>query len=456
MADGGIHDQLGGGFHRYATDARWLVPHFEQMLYDNAQLARVYIHAWQLTGDARYRDVAVGTLDFLLRELRTPGGGLRGQPGRRHRGRRGGDVHLAGRPRSARSWATTPPLFEAAYGVTEAGNWEGVTILSRVRDDAELADRFGLAPAEVGERLAPPRAAARWQPRAARPQPARDDKVLAAWNGLAIAALADASRALEAGAPALADRADRYREAAVAAADDVLAGLRARARTAAALVEGRPGDRRRRPRGLRGPGRRPARPLRGHRRRALVRRGRRAGRGHPGPLRRPGGRLLRHGRRRRERSWSARGTSRTTPSRPAARWPRTVLLRLAALTGEPRYRAAAERALATVGPYLARYPTAFAQWLCALEVAHEGIIEVAIVGGDADAARARCVRAASRTYGPFRVLAVSPRRRPRRPSRCCATGSRSTAAPPRSSAATSPVASRSTSPRRSRPCWSGT
>ena len=63
MADGGIHDQLGGGFHRYATDAIWLVPHFEKMLYDNAQLARVYVHAWQLTGDARYREVALGTLD---------------------------------------------------------------------------------------------------------------------------------------------------------------------------------------------------------------------------------------------------------------------------------------------------------------------------------------------------------------------------------------------------------
>src|SRR5205807_4258905 len=69
MADGGIHDQLGGGFHRYATDARWLVPHFEQMLYDNAQLARVYIHAWAVTGYARYRAVAEGTLDFLLRDL---------------------------------------------------------------------------------------------------------------------------------------------------------------------------------------------------------------------------------------------------------------------------------------------------------------------------------------------------------------------------------------------------
>ena len=74
MADGGIHDQLGGGFHRYATDAIWLVPHFEQMLYDNAQLARVYLHAWALTGDARYREVAEGVLDYMVRELTTADG----------------------------------------------------------------------------------------------------------------------------------------------------------------------------------------------------------------------------------------------------------------------------------------------------------------------------------------------------------------------------------------------
>ena len=76
MADGGVHDQLGGGFHRYATDARWLVPHFEQMLYDNAQLARVYLHAWQVTGDERYRRVVTETLDYVLREMTDEAGGF--------------------------------------------------------------------------------------------------------------------------------------------------------------------------------------------------------------------------------------------------------------------------------------------------------------------------------------------------------------------------------------------
>src|SRR6185436_15670423 len=76
MADGGIHDQLGGGFHRYATDEVWLVPHFEQMLYDNAQLARVYLHAWALTGHAPDLEVATGVLDYILRELTTADGGF--------------------------------------------------------------------------------------------------------------------------------------------------------------------------------------------------------------------------------------------------------------------------------------------------------------------------------------------------------------------------------------------
>ncbi len=94
MADGGIHDQLGGGFHRYATDAIWLVPHFEQMLYDNAQLARVYVHAWQLTGDRRYRDVALGTLDYLARELLTADGAFAASQDADTDGEEGGDVRL--------------------------------------------------------------------------------------------------------------------------------------------------------------------------------------------------------------------------------------------------------------------------------------------------------------------------------------------------------------------------
>ncbi len=248
MAAGGVRDQLGGGFHRYSTDAHWLVPHFEQMLYDNAQLARVYVHAWALTDDTRYRETATGALDYLLRELRTADGGFAASQDADTDGEEGATfVWTAAEIREVLGGEAG--LFAAAYGATDGGNWEGHTILSRIRDDRELGERFGLAPAEVAARLRVDRARLLAR-RAGRTQPARDDKVLAAWNGLAIAALADAARALAgSGDPSLAVTAARYRDAAAAAADMVL-GLAARRRRAPPpFVEGRQGERRRRARG---------------------------------------------------------------------------------------------------------------------------------------------------------------------------------------------------------------
>ena len=193
MAAGGIRDQLGGGFHRYSTDAHWLVPHFEQMLYDNAQLARVYVHAWALTGDARYLETATGTLDYLLRELRMPDGGFAASQDADTDGEEGATfVWSAAEIREV--LGADAALFAAAYGVTDDGNWEGHTILSRIRDDASWGSGSGSS--RGGGRAAGRGAAALLERRAARPQPARDDKVLAAWNGLAIGALADAARAL--------------------------------------------------------------------------------------------------------------------------------------------------------------------------------------------------------------------------------------------------------------------
>ncbi len=402
MADGGVRDQLGGGFHRYSTDARWLVPHFEKMLYDNAQLARVYVHAWQQTRERGYLDVAVGALDFLLRDLRTTGGGFAASLDADTNGVEGATfTWMAGEVREVLGDAS--PLFEAAYGVTGEGNWEGVTILSRVRSDRDLADPFGLTTSAVADQLGEARAAL-FAARTARPQPARDDKVLAAWNGLAIAALADASRAIDAGCPDLADRAAAYREAAAAAAGDVLGGLRV------------------------APGR--------------LRRSWKDGRATADGVLEDSADLAEGLLALYEATGDERWFAETVDlvegilsrfADPAGGFHDTaddaedlvvrprelqdnatpsgssmavaVLLRLAALTGEPRYRAAAERALAGVGPYLARYPTAFAQWLCALEAAHQGITEVAIVGEAVDVRP--LVRAASRAHGPFRVLAVA-------------------------------------------------
>jgi len=236
MADGGIHDQLAGGFARYATDARWLVPHFEKMLYDNAQLALVFLRAWQATGEPRYQDVASGTLDFLERDLLvTSGGEVVGFASSLDADTHGveGATYVWTRHEIRQVLGDEAPLFEAAYGVTEHGNWEGTSVLARVRDDASLAHDHGLGPAEVAHRLAVARRVLLGV-RDARPQPARDDKVLAAWNGLALLALAEAARRLPDG-PRYADLATR-----------VARSLRQRLRTADGRLrrswkDGRPG-----------------------------------------------------------------------------------------------------------------------------------------------------------------------------------------------------------------------
>ncbi len=175
MALGGMHDLVGGGFHRYAVDRVWLVPHFEKMLYDNAQLASAYLEAWAATGEPRYRDVAEGTLDYLVREMRLPEGGFASAQDADTGGVEGttyvwtpADLERALGPEDAASAA-------AYYGVTPEGNFEGATVL-RISGDP---------PANIESIRARLLAA-----RAERPQPGRDDKAVAAWNGLALAALA--------------------------------------------------------------------------------------------------------------------------------------------------------------------------------------------------------------------------------------------------------------------------
>jgi hypothetical protein len=405
MAAGGVRDQLGGGFHRYSTDAHWLVPHFEQMLYDNAQLARVYTHAWALTGDAAYLATARGALDYLLRELRTAEGGFAASQ----------DADTSGEEGATFVWTAAEirdvlggeaGLFAAAYGATDGGNWEGHTILSRIRDDRELGERFGLAPSEVAARLREDRARLLAR-RSLRPQPARDDKVLAAWNGLAIAAFADAARALSGrGEPALAGAAVRYRDAATAAGDMVLRSLhgpdgrlRRSWKDGRASADGVLEDH-----ANLGDGLLALYEATGDERwftasvsladAILARFGEPAGgffdTAHDGEA------LVVRPRGTQDNAVPSGGAMATT-----------LLLRLGALTADPRYRAAADGALATMAPYLARYPTAFAQWLCALEIAHAGITEVAIIGDPAHDETQRLLAVANRGYHPFRVTAVA-------------------------------------------------
>jgi hypothetical protein len=401
MADGGLRDQLGGGFHRYSTDARWLVPHFEQMLYDNAQLAQVYLHAWALTGDERYRSVATGTLDYMGRELTTGDGAFAASQDADTDGIEG--LTFTWRAPEIRDvLGEAAALFATAYGVTDEGNWEGVTILSRVAPDAELAERYGLPEPEVVARLTDARGRLLAR-RADRSQPARDDKALAAWNGLAIAAFADASVSL-----AAADRtaADGYQAAAVRAAEAIVDGLL-------------------RPDGSLG---------------RSWKDGRASGSGVLEDYTHLADGLLALYEATFDERWftTARGLIDRVLARfvdPAGGFFDTaddherlvtrpkdvqdnavpsgnamaarVLLRLAAWTGEGGYRDAAERAMRAVVPFVSRYPTGFAQWLSAMDLGLAAGVEVAIVGAPDDLATHALLAEVQTGFRPDQVVAVA-------------------------------------------------
>jgi uncharacterized protein YyaL (SSP411 family) len=188
MAAGGIYDHLVGGFCRYSTDRQWLVPHFEKMLTDQALLARAYLHAWQETGDPGYRQVCSETLDYVVDGLGAPGGGLFSSEDADAGGIEGGHATFtADQARRALAVAGEKDLAEevlAWYGISEAGNWEGTNVLRR-----RLGAPLGRSPAlERGRR-------ALLEERRRRPQPALDDKVLTEWNAMAAATLAEAAAA---------------------------------------------------------------------------------------------------------------------------------------------------------------------------------------------------------------------------------------------------------------------
>ncbi len=196
MQRGGMYDLVGGGFHRYSTDERWLVPHFEKMLYDNAQLALAYLHGYQVSGDAQLRRTAEETLDFVLRELTGPEGGFYSSLDADSDGKEGlyyvwGQREIAHLVRDDLERG----ILEDAYGVKDEGNFEGYNILQQQVDDARLAEKWNLSEDELRERLAGMRARL-FTARESRVRPATDDKVLTAWNALALVAFAEAARAL--------------------------------------------------------------------------------------------------------------------------------------------------------------------------------------------------------------------------------------------------------------------
>ncbi|MEY2566514.1 MAG: uncharacterized protein QOE35_1043 [Actinomycetota bacterium] len=182
MASGGMYDHLGGGFARYSVDAFWMVPHFEKMLYDQAGLARVYLHAWQVSGHERWRQVLEETIGYVLRDLRSPAGGLcsaedadsEGEEGKFYVWQLDELMSVVGGDASVAEW----------YGVTKSGNFEGANILHRpVRGDL-------LRPPSVEEARA-----ALFEARSKRVRPGLDDKVLTEWNAMFLSALAEAAGA---------------------------------------------------------------------------------------------------------------------------------------------------------------------------------------------------------------------------------------------------------------------
>jgi uncharacterized protein YyaL (SSP411 family) len=354
MARGGIYDQLGGGFHRYAVDGRWLVPHFEKMLYDNAQLATLYAQAWLAFGDPEYRRVCQETLEYLRREMRDPEGGFYSAQDADAEGEEG--RFFTWTPEEVRAVLGAEAERALAYWGLDLGpNFEGRNVLWL-----------------PGEPEPETMAAARqrlWAARERRPRPARDDKILAGWNGLACRAFAFAGAAL---------RRPDYLEVARRNAEFVLGRMCADGRLRRSWTAGRAG----------GLGYLEDYALVGSSWVEL----------YEATLER---RWLDEARRLAEDLldlfWDAETGGFFETSRehePLVVRPRNVfdnavpsgsavaielLLRLAVLTGEERYRQHALTALRPMADLMARHPSGFARFLCALDFHLGPVVEVALV-----------------------------------------------------------------------------
>ncbi|WP_026370845.1 thioredoxin domain-containing protein [Kallotenue papyrolyticum] len=396
MARGGIYDQLGGGFHRYSVDERWLVPHFEKMLYDNAQLARAYLHAYQLSGDEEFRRIVTETLDYILREMTAPEGGFYAAQDADSEGREGAFyVWRADEIRQALGGDAL--LWSQIYGVSATGNWEGVNILHRQRPLEEIARVTGQSVArlqEIAERGRRTLFARREQ----RPRPGRDEKILAGWNGLALAALAEAGRVLGR---------DDYLAAAARNAAFVLSAMRQAGRLMHSFKDGQArvpgflGDYALYAAGLLELYRATFELRWLHAARELVEH------------------LLDH-------FWDERagGFFQTSdehetliarlkevqdeaiPSGNAVA--AQVLLRLAALLGEPEYDRRARATLELASDAMRHFPRAFAAMLNALDLALAPPREVAIIGDPAAPETRAMLEALDRTWRPNLLVAAAP------------------------------------------------
>jgi uncharacterized protein YyaL (SSP411 family) len=390
MARGGMYDQLGGGFHRYSVDDHWLVPHFERMLYDNAQLARVYLHAWQVTGDPFYRVITEEILGYVVREMTDATGGFYSTQDADSEGEEG--KFFIWTPAEIRELLDTvrqgspqaeADTFMAAYGVAERGNFEGKNILEFVGDLDQRAELV-----EARRKLF----AAREQ----RVHPDRDDKVLTSWNGLMLAAFAEAARALNR---------DDYRQVAERNADFLLRELGSSEgrlwhtwKDGVAKINGYLEDYTHLIEGLLELYQTTFDPRWYQAARELAE-------GMIQHFGAPDGGFF-----------DTSDDHETLITRPRELQDNAVpsgnamaalvLLRLAGLAVEPRYAELAHRSLGPMQPLLAKYPLGFAQWLIALDYALSHPREIAIVGAPEAADTRALLDVCTTGYRPHQIVAL--------------------------------------------------
>ncbi len=396
MSRGGMYDVVGGGFARYSTDNRWLVPHFEKMLYDNALLAQVYLHAFLLTRKDSYRRTCEETLDFILRELTDAGGGFYSSLDADSEGEEGKFyVWTPDQVQEALSDTQDAELLVAVYAVSDSGNFEGNNVLQRALTDNEIAAMFGIPESEISTTLSQLHSKLLVY-RQKRIRPQTDDKVLTSWNALALIAFAEAGRYLK--------RAD-YTQVAIRNASFLLEQLRPHDRLLRSWRRGSAQhnafleDHSALALGLLALYQTDPKPSWYNSAKALLEEmlvhfsdpagGFYDTRDDHGPLL--------------TRPKDLQDNATPCGSSLAA----TALLQLAAFSGLSDMRDHAEAALRPIQELAIRYPTSFANWLCALDFALQPVHEVAILGADSNPATVALESVLWETYRPHLIAARS-------------------------------------------------
>ena len=398
MARGGMYDAVGGGFSRYSTDNFWRVPHFEKMLYDNAQLARAYLHAWQITDNPFFKRIVIETLDFITREMTHPEGGFYSSLDADSEGEEG-KFYVWSLDEMREVLKGDSAFVEAAYGVSARGNWEGKNVLQRVLDDKTLAARFALDPEVVPAKLTECHSRL-LAARANRVRPGTDDKILTAWNGLMLATVAEAARVFSE-----TELGNQYLTLATRNATFLLNALRPNGNLKRSWRDGKItadvfledyaalilGLLELYQTGFKHQWFASARELADE----MIELFEDPSGGFFDTSKHAEGLLLR----------PKDIQDNATPSGNALAC--EALLKLAAFTDDGKYRDLAEKSLGLVADYATRHPTAFARWLSAADFALGNVKQVAVVHAAEDASLRNLLRVIQSSYRPNTVVAAS-------------------------------------------------